>query len=75
MKLRNACLCSHLRFWRTGARSSCPGFDSQLMTVNILRLHRQFINRIFDRTGLSKATRVIVLTMGLSCPWLHRVFV
>ena len=46
-----------------------------LMTVNILRLHRQFVNRVFDRTGLSKATRVILLTMGLSCPWLDRVFV
>ena len=45
------------------------------MTVNILRLHRQFVNWVFDRTGLSKATRVIVLTMGLSCPWLDRVFV
>ena len=36
IELVNTSLCSHLCFWTTGARSSCPWFDPQLLTVNIL---------------------------------------
>ena len=45
--LRNACLRSCLRFWTTGPRSSCLGFDLQLLRVNILRLHMIVCQRGF----------------------------
>ena len=45
--LRNACLRSCLRFWTTGPRSSCLGFDLQLLRVNILRLRMIVCQRGF----------------------------